>query len=113
MLYTASFGMVNTTSSPASTGVLVAVGVAFGRVAVCAVVPMLTKALFGPSLTIRMEFPAIGRAAEVLAVLVTDIGRVFDVAENAIPVGIFYLTNVTIAEPCDNLRHYMTKFSHK
>lgn len=67
---------LNTTSSPASTGVLVAVAVAFGSVAVCAPVPTLTKHTFGPSLMILIVLPTAGRAVEVLAVAVTLMGLV-------------------------------------
>ena len=69
-------------SEPASTGVEVAVAVAFGRVAVCVPVPIDTKATFGPSFTIRMELPTAGSAVEVLAVDVTEIGSVSACAEN-------------------------------
>ena len=69
-------------SDPARTGVLVAVGVAFGNVAVCVPDPMDMNALFGPSLTMRIELPRFGSAVEVLALSVTLIGLVLDVAEN-------------------------------
>lgn len=60
----------------------VAVGVAFGRVAVCDPDPTEMKAMLGPSFTTRSVFPALGSAAEELAVDVTVIGSVLDWAEN-------------------------------
>lgn len=49
-----------------------------GTVAVCVPDPMETKAMFGPSLTIRTALPCAGNAIEVLAVLVTATDNVFD-----------------------------------
>ena len=76
ILSIAALGIVNTTSSPANTGVEVAVAVALGKVAVCEPVPMLTKAWLGPSLTILTLLPSAARAVDALAVVVTATGRV-------------------------------------
>lgn len=69
-------GMLRLTSEPGRIAVDVAVAVALGRVAVCAPVPILTKATFGPSLTMRILFPEAGSAVDALAVAVTEIGSV-------------------------------------
>ena len=77
-------------SAPARTGVLVAVGVAFGRTAVWAPAPIETKATFGPSFTILTEFPWPGSEVLALAVAVTATGFVRLVAENGLVVAILY-----------------------
>lgn len=82
MLNVALSGMDSVISVLAKIGVLVAVGVAFGNVAVCVPTPIDTNAIFGPSLTIRTELPSDGNAAEVLAVAVTLTGNVLACAEN-------------------------------
>ncbi len=75
-------GMVKTTSVPANTGVLVAVGVEFGNVATCAPDPTLKNMVFGPSFTTRKLLPLPGNATDELAVDVAEIGNVSDVALN-------------------------------
>lgn len=75
-------GMVSV-MSPTGIGVQVATGEdVAGKVAVCVSVPMDAKAMFGPSLTMRMLFPAAGNAVDVLAVDVTLTSSVDDCAEN-------------------------------
>lgn len=67
-------------SDSGNTGVHVLTGVEeAGRVAVCVPVPTETKAILGPSLTIRSVLPFPGRATEVLALAVAEMLCVMDV----------------------------------
>lgn len=70
------FGRERAISLPGNTGVLVAVGVALGSVAVCALSPIATKTMTAPSLMRRMTEPCPGNATDALAVVVTDMGSV-------------------------------------
>lgn len=71
-----SDGIDSVMSVPAKIGVLVAVAVALGKVAVCVPVPIETKAADGPSFIIRTTLPLAGNAADVLADEVTETGSV-------------------------------------
>ena len=79
-------------SDPGCTGVLVAVGVALGSVAVCDVAPTEINAMTEPSLIIRRLPPTDGRAVLALAVVVTEIGSVLHCAENGFMFCIIYLS---------------------
>lgn len=82
--------------SPTHTGTLVAVGEAFGTVAVCAAVPMDINAMLGPSLTILNVLPSDGKGVDALAVVVTARGKVNVGCENK---SIFIIIPLAKKEP--------------